>query len=304
MSAAVSAIIYLIHVVLVPPLLIGFIRTAKARIQQRQGPSPLQPFFDLAKLLRKGETVSEINTWVFLWAPIVSLASTLAVALMTPWLGIASPLSGDLFLVVYLMALGKFAAGLGALDCGSAFGAIGASREAAVSVQAEPALLLGMAALAVHAKSSAFGDMFAAHQPAGDLLIVVPLVIMAVWLAIMADLARMPFDDPTTHLELTMIHEALVLENSGRSLALVEIGVAIKTTLLFGLIAQVLMLAWPPISPAVKYLVTLSCMAGAAALVAVTESVMVKLRWRRIPNLLSFAVAAGALACLVVSVKG
>lgn len=304
LTPPLALVLYLAHALLVPPLLVGFIRTGKARLQNRLGPPIWQPFWDLAKLLRKGETISATTTWAFRWAPIVSLATMVAVALMVPWLGVSSPLPGDLFLVVYLMALGKFAMSLAALDTGSAFGALGASREAAVSVQAEPALVLALAALSTHARSSAFSAMLAPGQGGSPLYLVLPLVLVALWLAITAELARMPVDDPTTHLELTMIHEALILENSGRNLALVEMSVALKTTVLFGLIAQVVRIAWPPLPPAWAYLTSLGMILSAGAVLALAESTLVKLRWRRIPNLLSFALTAGALACLIVAMKG
>jgi formate hydrogenlyase subunit 4 len=295
---------YLAHALVIPLLLVGFLRMGKARLQKRQGPPLLQPFWDVAKLLRKGETISETTTWVFRWAPIISLATMTAVALMVPWLGVPSPLPGDLFLVIYLMALGKFITGLAALDTGSSFGALGASREAAVSLQAEPAMVVALTALATHAHSSAFSIFLAPEQGGSNLFIVVPLAVAALWLAVTAELARMPIDDPTTHLELTMIHEALILENSGRNLALVEVAVALKMTVLLGLIAQVLLVACPRLSPALTYLLSLVLILAGSAVLALMESVLVKLRWRRIPNLLSFALTAGALACLVVALKG
>jgi formate hydrogenlyase subunit 4 len=304
LSWLLSLVFYLVHGLAAPFLLVGLIRTGKARLQNRQGPPPWQPFWDIAKLLRKGETISETTTWVFRLAPIVGLATMAAVALMVPWLGVASPLPGDLFLVVYLMALGKFVTGLAALDTGSSFGALGASREAAVSLQAEPALVIALAALAAHAHSSSLALFLAPGQAGSYLFVVVPLVVAALWLAITAELARMPIDDPTTHLELTMIHEALILENSGRNLALVEIAVALKITVLFGLMAQVMLIAWPPIAPALAYLLSLGLILAGGAVLALAESALVKLRWRRIPNLLSFALAAAALACIVVALKG
>lgn len=303
-SLGLSLLLYALHGLLLPLLLVGFIRTGKARIQNRQGPPVLQPLWDIAKLLRKSETISETTTWVFRWSPIINLATIGAVALMVPWLGIRSPIPGDLFLVVYLMALGKFGSGLAALDAGSAFGALGASREAAVSVQSEPALIVALAALAASAHSSAFGVFLAPGRTAPYLLIVIPLVVVALWLAITAELSRMPIDDPTTHLELTMIHEALILENSGRNLALVELAVGVKTVVLLGLVAQVLLLAWPPLGSAWSYLATLGLIFAGGATLVVAESVLVKLRWRRIPNLLSFAVTAAALACIIVAMKG
>jgi formate hydrogenlyase subunit 4 len=304
LSPVVSFSLYLGNALVIPILLVGFIRTCKARIQNRRGPPLLQPFWDFAKLIWKGETVSETTTWVFRSAPIVNLATMLAVAMMVPWLGVPSPLPGDLFLVVYLMVLGKFVTVLAALDTGSSFGALGASREAAVSLQAEPAMVIALAALATHAHSSALSAILAPGQSGSHLYAVIPLVLAALWLAITAELSRMPVDDPTTHLELTMIHEALILENSGRNLALVEFAVALKMTVLFGLMAQVSLIECPRLPAALTYLLSLGLVLVGSVLLALTESVLVKLRWRRIPNLLSFALTAGALACLIVAVKG
>jgi formate hydrogenlyase subunit 4 len=165
-------------------------------------------------------------------------------------------------------------------------------------------MVVALTALATHAHSSAFSIFLAPEQGGSNLFIVVPLAVAALWLAVTAELARMPIDDPTTHLELTMIHEALILENSGRNLALVEVAVALKMTVLLGLIAQVLLVACPRLSPALTYLLSLVLILAGSAVLALMESVLVKLRWRRIPNLLSFALTAGALACLVVALKG
>lgn len=303
-SAPIAAVVTCVHLAIVPLLILGFIRKAKARLQNRIGPPILQPFYDAAKLLRKGETVSETATWVFRAGPIVNLAALVAVGLMVPWLGLPAPIQGDLLLAVYLVALGKFAIGLAALDTGSAFGALGASREAAISVQAEPALVMGLAALAAHARSTSFPAMFTADSTAPMVTVVVPLVLAALCLAAIAELARMPIDDPTTHLELTMVHEALILENSGRNLLLVEYAAALKMTILFGLMSQVARMALPAMAPAAAYGISLAGLFCAGGVVALVESVCVKLRWRRVPNLLSFGLAGAALACLVVAMRG
>lgn len=297
-------VVYLVHILLVPPLLVGWIRRGKARLQNRQGPPLWQPFWDIAKLWRKGETISNTTTWIFRTAPVVHLAVMVAAALMIPWLGLPTPVPGDLFLVVYLLAMGKFVTSLAALDAGSAFGALGASREATVSVQAEPVLLLALGALAVQARSSALATMLAPGQHGVHLVLVLPLLCVALWLAITADLARMPFDDPTTHLELTMIHEALILENSGRNLALVELAVALKLTVLLGLLAQVLLIALPPLGPGLTYVLSLGLLMFGGTIVVFAETLLVKLRWRRISNLLTFALTAGVLACLIIALKG
>ena len=296
--------IYVVHLVLLPFLFVGLVRRGKARLQGRQGPPLLQPVYDVVKQLRKSETVSETTTWVFRTAPLIQVACTGSAALMTPWLGIDSPISGDLFLAVYVLVLGKFAVSLCALDSGSAFGGLGASREATVSVQAEPAVVLSFVALAAHAHSTRFSDMLApgAHGVLTHTL--VPTLVVALVLAALAELARMPVDDPTTHLELTMIHETLLLESSGPSLALLEYAAALKTVVLMGLIAQVTLLAMPPWPPAIAWLLTLALMGVQAVLLVVAETTLVKLGWRRIPNFLSFALAAATLGCLLVALKG
>lgn len=299
-----SGLLYLSHSVLLAPLLVGLLRRGKARLQGRQGPSLWQPYWDLAKFLRRGETVSATNTWLFRAAPLVALASSLAVALMVPWLGRPAPLAGDLFLVIYLLALGKFAVSLAALDPGTTFGGLGASREASLSVQAEPAMVLALGALAVRAHSSSLALMLAPGQGGAVVLAIGPLLLVALWLATTAELARMPLDDPTTHLELTMVHEALLLENSGRNLALIEWSVAIKTLVLFGLMGQVVLAARPALSAPWAYLASLGLIAAAAVWLVFVECLTVRLRWRRIPNLLGYAMVSGVLACLVVALKG
>ncbi|HEY3331526.1 MAG TPA: NADH-quinone oxidoreductase subunit H [Capsulimonadaceae bacterium] len=301
---ACLAIIYIAHIAIVPLLLIGIIRTAKARLQGRQGPSPLQPFRDIAKLLRKGETVSTVAFWTFLGAPLVTLAATVAAALMVPWLGIDSPIAGDLLLFIYLLTLAKVVISLSALDTASGFGAIGASREAAVSLFSEPAMLAGLAALAAHAGTTNLNAMLTPGTVTVETSVVAGLTAVGLWMAIMADLNRMPIDDPTTHLELTMIHEAQILDNSGRNLAIVEYTVALRLCLFVGLVGRVAMLALPPVTPVVAYLASLALLCLGAGVIAVSEVGMVRLGWRRIPNLLSFSVAASLLACLLVALKG
>jgi len=303
MTVLLLLIAYLAHIAFLPLLFIGLVRWVKARLQGRRGPSLLQPFWDIAKLLRKGETISETATSTFRLAPLASLAAILAVALMVPWLGLPSPIAGDLILAIYLLAAGKFCTSLAALDTGSAFGAIGASREAAISVQAEPALLLGLAALASHARDSRFSALLA--PGGGEHTIILALLVgAAAWLCAMAELSRMPIDDPTTHLELTMVHEAMVLENSGRSLALIEYAVALKTVLLLGLVSQILLILAGNQTLAFHYVLSIVLLAASAVALAIAETVMVKLSWRRVPNMLSYAIGASALACLLVAMRG
>ncbi|HEY3998691.1 MAG TPA: NADH-quinone oxidoreductase subunit H [Candidatus Xenobia bacterium] len=296
-------LLYGVHALVLPWLLLGAIRQGKARLGNRLGPPILQPFWDACKFIRKIETVSTTASWAFYAAPALNVAVAVAAALMVPWLGIAPPIGGDLFLLVYLLALGKFFVSLSALDTGSAFGALGASREAAISIQSEPAFVLALAALALHAKSSSLLMLFAPMHRAGPDTVLVVLVVVAVWLGTMADLARMPFDDPTTHLELTMIHEAMVLENSGPNLALMEYAAMLKMTVLLGLVGQLPLMLLPATSPVLRYGLSLAALGSGALVVVAAESTLVKLRWRRIPNLLSYALLAATLACFLAVVS-
>ncbi|HET6382097.1 MAG TPA: NADH-quinone oxidoreductase subunit H [Armatimonadota bacterium] len=303
-SMLLSVLLYLLHIAIAPLFLVGLVRKGKGLLQRRQGPSVLQPFHDMAKLFRKDETVSGTTTWAFRWAPVIGLSTIFSAALMAPWIGLRSPIPGDFLLFVYLLALGKFSAGIGAMDTGSAFGGFATSREVAISLQTEAAMILAFAALAVHAHSSSFAAMLSPIRPSLHVTVLALLVVIALALAAVAEMSRMPVDDPTTHLELTMVHEALILEYSGPSLALMEYSTALKTLLLLGLVGQVALLVAPPQSALPAYLFSLGViLAGAVALV-IAESTLVKLRWRRIPNLLSFGVTAGVLACLLVAVRG
>jgi formate hydrogenlyase subunit 4 len=299
--------ISLLNLAVVPLLLVGLIRKVKARMQNRVGAPLLQPFYDAAKLLRKGETVSETAGWIFTWNPRVGLALALGVAVLVPWSGVGLPgaagAAADLLLVVYLLGLGKFLAMLAAMDTGSAFGGLGASREAALSVLAEPILVMALAALALGAGTMNLITLCAA--PVSPL--VAALAGGALIVAALAELSRMPVDDPTTHLELTMVHEAMILENSGRNLALTELAVALRTCVLLGLPAQTLLRAWPgylALAWPARWGSGLAALFAAAGLLAVAEGVLVKLNWRRVPNFLAFGTTLSLVAALVAAARG
>jgi formate hydrogenlyase subunit 4 len=299
--------IHVLNLAVVPLLLVGVVRKLKARMQNRLGAPVLQPFYDVAKLLRKGETVSETASWVFLWAPRVGLAVAGVAALLIPWSGAPAPFAGshasDFLLLIYLLALGKFMALLAAMDTGSAFGGLGASREATISVLAEPTVVMGLGALALRAGSTDLAVI--SGSPASP--IVAGLVGAALIVAALAELSRMPVDDPTTHLELTMVHEAMILENSGRNLALTELAVALRTCIFLGLAAQTLLHAWPAypaIAPLLRYGIGLLALFAAGAGLAVAEGVLVKLYWRRVPHFVAYGLALSFLAALVAAVGG
>lgn len=296
----------LVSLLLVPLLLVGVMRKVKALLQNRVGAPVWQPFYDIAKLLRKAETISGTASWVFRLAPQLGLAVALLVALLVPWAGPLLPPglapATNLLLVLYLLALGKFIAMLAALDTGSAFGGLGASREATLSILVEPGLVMGLAALGLGAHST---DLLTIYLTPGQPVVSV-LVGLALVVAALAELSRMPVDDPTTHLELTMVHEAMILENSGRNLALTELAVALRTCIYLGLASQSLLHGCPAYMSLplfARYGVSLLGLFALGVAVSVAEGVLVKLKWRKVPNLLAFGTVLSLLAALIAAAQ-
>lgn len=292
----------LVNLCVVPLLLVGVIRKAKALMQTRVGAPILQPFYDIAKLLGKAETISETASWVFTWAPRIGLAIALLAAALVPWSGLALPAgwtaAGNFLLILYLLGLSKFLAMLAAMDTGSAFGGLGASRDATISLLVEPALVIGLGTLAVGARSTDLAAIYS--QPLHPFVAL--LVGAALIVAALAELSRMPVDDPTTHLELTMVHEAMILENSGRNLALVEYAVALRACIYFGLATLTLWHIWPgfmQLTAETRYLAGLGGLFIMGVAVAVAEGVLVKLNWRRVPHFLIIATILCLFAALI-----
>ena len=300
-----DVLVALLQVVVVgagAPLLVGVTRTLKARLVGRRGPGPFQPYRDLAKLLRKEIVVSTTTSWIFSATPYVLVASMLVAALLIPVV-VARPagaFAGGIVLLMYVLLLGTFFLALAGLDAGSAFGGMGSSREVAVAALAEPTVILAVLALAMRAGTTNLAGVvdYFARDPAraanpGHLL-----AFVAFFIVMIAETGRLPVDNPATHLELTMIHEAMILEYSGRWLALVEWASAMKLTLFMALLAN-LFLPW-----GVTTLVTPGALARGlvvlalkllllSVVLAVTETAVAKLRLFRVPELLagSFALA-------------
>jgi len=287
------------------PGLVGLIRWMKARLQNRRGAPIWQPYVELRKLFDKEVVVSSNASWIFRATPFVVFATALGVTFLLPLLAVPLPLDrmGDLLLVVYLLLLGTFFLALAGLDPGSAFGGMGASREMTVGALAEPTMALAIFALALRAGSTNLGaivertmaDPIAAISP-GHLL-----AFGALFIVMLAETGRLPIDNPATHLELTMIHEAILLEYSGRYLALIEWAAALKLLIFFTLLGN-LFVPWgvatvlTPAALAVAagtLLVKLAVLAGA---VAVLETRVAKLRLFRVPELLSVSFVLGLLA--------
>ena len=289
------------NILIMPLLLIGVIRKVKALMQTRVGAPLLQPFYDVGKLLRKSETISETASWLFIWTPRLGLAIALLLAVLVPWNGLILPAgwapASNFLLVLYLLGLSKFLGMLAAMDTGSAFGGLGASREASINVLVEPAMMIGLGALALGAGSTDLATIYSqAMHP-----LVALLVGSALLMAALAELSRMPIDDPTTHLELTMVHEAMILENSGRNLALVEYAVAVRSCIYFGLATMTLLHVWPgfgALAPMSRYLLGMGGLLVMGTAVAIAEGVLVKMYWRRVPHFLIIATVLSLFAAL------
>ena len=234
-----------IVLVMLAPLVNGIIRKIKAFSQKRQGPPLLQMYFDIYKLFKKETVVSDVSSWIFKGTPYIVLATALCAGMMVPVLTTSTPgaLQGDIIYVVYVLALGRFFMMLGALDTGSTFGGMGSSREALISSLAEPALLVSLITIALIARTTSVYGMMIKMQTGGIPLLqpVYVLLFFSILLVIMMDTSRTPVDDPATHLELTMVHEAMILEYSGRNLAFMELGAVIKQLVLITLVVNLFM---------------------------------------------------------------
>lgn len=289
------------------PLLKTVIKKMKARLQNRQGPPLLQGYYDLAKMLGKEPVRSETASWVFVAGPRVYFGAAVAATTLVPVLMAAAPLeaAGGILLLVGTLALGRFALATAALDTGSAFGGMGASRDMTIAALAEPALMLGLFTSALAAGSMNLGGLVrsvlqhgAAFHPS-DLLAFAGLFIIVI-----AETGRIPVDNPATHLELTMIHEAMVLEYAGPDLALVEWASAVKELLYLTLLVDLFMPAGIAMSAAPIAIVTaLLAWAGKVFLLAiavtVVESTNAKLRLFRVPELVSISLGLAFLALAI-----
>src|SRR5512144_2223650 len=227
---------------LLAPALVGFVRWVKARLQHRRGAPIAQPYYELRKLFGKDVVMSNNASWLFRFAPYIVFGSTLGVTLLIPLLFAPLPFDsvGDLLVVVYLLLLGTFFLALAGLDPGTAFGGMGASREMTVAALAEPTVALAIFALALGAGSTNLGQIVARTMtsPGASLSPGHLLAFGALFIVTLAETGRLPIDNPATHLELTMIHEAMVLEYSGRYLALIEWAAGLKLLIFFSLLGN------------------------------------------------------------------
>jgi formate hydrogenlyase subunit 4 len=294
-------VINLLLVLVFAPLLPGVINKTKALAAGRVGPPVLQSYYDISKLLRKGSVLSETTTPVFLIGPAVSFVVALLAALMLPLTASPAPISfaGDMIVFVYIFALARFFTTAAALDTGSAFEGMGAAREVTFACLAEPALFFGLLALARVTGSLSLSSLLTVAAPAWRGSSAALVLIVASWfIVLLAENSRVPFDDPNTHLELTMIHEVMVLDHSGPAFGLVEYASAMKLFVFSALVAHVVLprLANPMAAGTLSVVAILLI----GVVIAIVESVMARLRLVRIPQLLITASLAAGFAVVLV----
>ncbi|HEX8993992.1 MAG TPA: NADH-quinone oxidoreductase subunit H [Candidatus Paceibacterota bacterium] len=289
-----SYLLWTIQLLLIPlfsPLAIGLTRSVKARFQNRRGASPLQPYNDLWKLLHKGEVQSVDASWIFRIAPFIVFTATLVIAASIPLVSLTTHSStSDLLFLIGLLALEAFWIALAGLDVGSPFGGFGSSRQMMVAAFTEGVLVLSLFALALMRHTTDLFGIAAGHGA------VVPVAVagVAFFIALLSETMRYPFDNPATHLELTMIHEAMILEYSGPRLALMEWAAANKYLIFIALFANLFVpiYAVSALALIVKALVVIF-------FIATLESSIAKLRIFRLPDLLFTATVLSIIAIVL-----
>ena len=296
-----TAALQLAIVIIFSPLLPGVIAKTKAILAGRRGAPLLQPYYDIAKLLRKRTVLSETTTWVFLLGPAIAVVVPWFASLLLPLAGPHAPIAfrGDLILFVYLFAMSRFLTTSAALDTGSAFEGMGAAREVTFAVLAEPAIFFGLLALARIAGGSSLSPLLSIDGAGWQRASAALVLIVASWfIVVLAENSRLPFDDPNTHLELTMIHEVTVLDQSGPAFGLTLYGSALKLFVYTSLVAMLLVpRTWTPLADAG---ITLIAVLALGVVIGVVESSMARLRLVRVPQLLiSASLVAGFAVVLV-----
>ncbi len=299
MANVLYAVIQIFVIIMLAPLVNGIIKKVKAFTQKRKGAPVLQMYFDLLKLIKKSVVVSDVSSWIFKVTPYIVFSSAVAAALLVPVTTMIMPVgfAGDIILMVYILALGRFFMMLAALDTGSTFGGMGASREAMISSLIEPSILITLFTVALIPNSTSVYQIMGSMK-AADFPLIHPVYILtfiAMLVIIIAETSRIPVDDPATHLELTMVHEAMILEYSGRNLALIELGAAVKQLVFITLLVNIFIPHDQFISiagigaVAISLLIYLIKVIFVAVVIAIVEVSTVKLRLFSIPNIAALA---------------
>ncbi|HNX91696.1 MAG TPA: NADH-quinone oxidoreductase subunit H [Candidatus Omnitrophota bacterium] len=278
--------------ILLAPLFVGIISKTKAILAAKVGPSLFQPYYDIVKLFQKGVVYSRTTTWIFRVAPVIVLAVMLVLALMIPFGIVKAPIrfAGDIFLIAYLLGMARFFIIAAALDTGYSMEGMGASREAFFSCLAELALFMNFVTLAFKTKSLSLSSMIGADAPVrwevfGPSLF---LVVISLFIVILAENCRIPVDDPDTHLELTMVHEVMILDHSGPDLAYMLYASAMKLFLFMNILVPIITPIYSH-DAVVGVIVFLAMLVGIAVTIGIVESSMARLRLNRVGNLLLIA---------------
>ncbi|VGO20613.1 respiratory chain complex I subunit 1 family protein [Pontiella sulfatireligans] len=289
----INLLVHFVLMLAMPPLLLGVINKTKALFAGRKGLPLLQNYYDLIKLARKDVVISQTTTWIFVAAPVISLTGIVMAGLLVPLGPFQSPISftGDLILFAYLLAVGRFFTTAAALDTGSPFEGMGAAREVTFACLSEPVLFFALLVLAKMSGTLILGDLLHAPLTVGIQGAAASLVLVAIgmFIVLLAENSRIPVDDPNTHLELTMIHEAMVLDHSGPLLGLILYGASVK---LFVLSAVLLHILFPFQSgyALLDWSLFMVEMLGVAVAIGVVESIMARLQMRHVPYLLIAAI--------------
>ena len=294
------------------PLLTGFVRKVKARLLRRQGPSVIQPYRDLLRLMRKEVVLAESASWLFRVVPYLVFATTWVAAALVPTfaVGLLFSWSADLIAIIALLGSARFFLALAGLDVGTSFGGIGSSREVMIASLAEPAMIMIIFTLALLAGTTQLSGI-ASFMLEGDvgLRVSLGLALVALIMVAIAENARIPVDNPATHLELTMVHEAMVLEYSGRHLAMIEAAAALKLLLYVSLLACVFAAVGHGLeraglrAHAIGVAAFLAKLALGGLLLALFETSIAKMRVFRVPEFLGAALMLGLLGTLLLFVS-
>ncbi|MGE0409071.1 MAG: respiratory chain complex I subunit 1 family protein [Amphiplicatus sp.] len=295
------------------PLLTGVVRKVKARLMRRRGASIFQPYRDLIRLMRKEAVIADNASWIFRSAPYLIFAATWVAAALTPTFrtGLMFSWSADLIVIVALLGSARFFLALAGMDVGTAFGGIGSSREMMIAAFAEPAMLLAVFTVALVAGSTDLSNVAAfLRSNSVGLRVSLALAMFALFMVAIAENARIPVDNPATHLELTMVHEAMVLEYSGRHLAMIEFASSLKLLLYVSMIGAIF-IPWglaedgaDATRNALGVAFYLGKLFGASILLALFETATAKMRVFRVPDFLGAALMLGFLGALLLFAGG
>ncbi len=299
--------------ILIAPFIFGVIKKTKSRIQSRRGPGFTQPYADLAKLLKKEVVISENASWLFAFTPYLLIASTLVIVILVPTVFAPLPFHwiGDIITVAYLLALGRFFLALAGLDTASGFGGLGSSREMSIASIIEPAMMLSIFAVAVTAGSTNLSIVVRSLSttPASMFNPSHILAFVALFIVTIAETGRIPVDNPDTHLELTMIHEAMILEYSGRYLAFIEWAAQMKMVIFLSLLSNLffplgLATEFTPAALGISVAAFAAKATVLAVVIAVVESTNAKLRLFRVPDLLMTGFILSLLSLILYFIVG